>query len=296
MNIQYCLRHYQQHIEKKLNKILPNPDIEPCSLHQAMRYAVLNGGKRLRSTYLYLIGEALGAQEKILDICCVSIELIHAFSLVHDDLPAIDNDNLRRGKPACHKAYGEALALLAGDALLVLSFENMTKLRRTTLSEQTILKMIALLTEYVGSKGMAGGEALDTLLKGEKVTLNRLMTIYKLKTSYLLCASLLLGALAAECNSPTILGNLEQFGIYMGLAFQVHDDIIGIQETSQVLGKPQNSDVRNGKLTYPALLGLKAAKVKEKEYFNLALEYLAKTGIANDDIQTLCQYAIQRNR
>ena len=289
------LQKCQRRVNKVLNKVLPPTHKMPHDLHKAMRYAVFNGGKRIRSALIYATGEAFNADLKVLDAISASIELIHAFSLVHDDLPALDNDSLRRGKPSCHQAFGEATAILAGDALLTLAFENLTKLDTHSINAATNLQMIKILSHYIGSCGMAGGEMLDIASIDHEISLKKLATIYKLKTSYLICACVMLGALAANCNRKTTLANLEKFGIYAGLAFQIHDDIIGIESNEKTLGKPQNSDVRNHKPTYPQLLGLTKAKAREHVFFKKAIHYLKKLNLKdNDKLYGLCKFVIAR--
>jgi len=289
------LQKCQLRVNRVLDKILPSTDKIPRELHKAMRYAVLNGGKRIRSALIYATGEAFQANNKVLDKISASVELIHAFSLVHDDLPAIDNDDLRRGKPSCHKAFGEATAILAGDSLLTLAFEVLTDLNKHAISPSNSLKMIKILSHYVGSCGMAGGEMLDVASVDHEISLRKLAYIYKLKTSYLICASVMLGALAANCNKKTTLDNLEKFGIYIGLAFQIHDDIIGIESDAKTLGKPQNSDAINHKPTYPQLVGLKRAKQIEHACFNKALHFLKNVHLKNPEkLIALCQFATTR--
>ncbi len=288
------LDHCRQRVNYSIEKQLPSVHKVPCQLHKAMRYAVLNGGKRVRAALVYATGEALGADGRVLDKASTAIELIHAFSLVHDDLPAIDNDDLRRGKPACHKKFDEATAILAGDALLVLSFRVLSGISQRQLAPEINLKMIQILSNYVGSCGMAGGEMLDTALQDQTITLRKLAFIYKLKTSYLICASILLGALSANCQDPKLLANLEKFGLYAGLAFQIHDDIIGIEVDTATLGKPQGSDITNKKPTYPQLIGLDQAKRQKKIYFDKALHFLEQTQLKYEKLTCLTQFIIQR--
>lgn len=293
MNLNDYLLEYQKRVNESLNDILPSVFTEPCDLHRAMRYAV-NGGKRLRSAFIYAIGQALGADNSVLDKCAAAIELIHAFSLVHDDLPAIDNANRRRGAPSCHVMFGEATAILTGDALLVLSFETLSDLDKRFVSASNNLNMIKILSHYVGSLGMAGGEILDTALKDHTITIEKLALIYKLKTSYLICASILLGALAANYTEKEILDNLEKFGLFLGLAFQIHDDIIDIESDSETLGKPQGSDLINHKPTYPQLIGIEQAKIKAQECLDLAKDHLEKTGIKDPTLLALIKFVTER--
>lgn len=294
MNLENYLLKCQKNVNEKLDSVLPSCDEEPRELHKAMRYTVLNGGKRLRSAFIYATGEAMEADIATLDTCSAAVELIHAFSLIHDDLPAIDNDDIRRGKPSCHKAFGEATAILAGDALLALSLEVMTTLNKRLVSPDISLKMIRLLCHHIGSMGMAGGEALDADLKNHTVELKKLAFIYRLKTSYLLCASILLGALSANCRDRVVLKNLERFGLYIGLAFQIHDDILSIETDTEILGKPQGSDIINNKPTYPTLIGIKNSKLKEDHYLKRAIYCLEKTNLESEKLLTLGKYAIKR--
>jgi farnesyl diphosphate synthase len=293
-NINEYLISCQKRVNHALDRILPASTEEPHDLHRAMRYSALNGGKRIRSALIYATGETLGANESILDQCSAAIELIHAFSLVHDDLPAIDNDDIRRGKLACHKEFDEATAILAGDALLVLAFEVLSNLNKNILSADNNLKMINLVSRYVGSQGMAGGELLDTALKDKKISIEKLALIYHLKTSYLICASILLGALAANCKDGKLLKNLEMFGLYIGLSFQIHDDIIGVEKSTEALGKPQNSDVVNNKPTYPQLIGIKNAKARETECYETAMYHLKNTAINPNQLTAISEFIISR--
>jgi geranylgeranyl pyrophosphate synthase len=177
---------------------------------------------------------------------------------------------------------------------LALSFEILASLKKNLISPEINLKMIQILSHYIGSDGMAGGEALDTALKDQSVTLKKLALIYKLKTSYLICASILLGALSANCDEKNILENLEKFGLYIGLAFQIHDDIIGIESDTKLLGKPQGSDVINHKPTYPQLIGIPRARNIERQCFNKAMHYLDKAGIKKQMLVELSEFAITR--
>ncbi len=295
MDLQSYLSECQERVNRTLLNVLPDPKTIPAILHEAMHYAVMGGGKRIRPAYVYATGEALHANSSVLDICSAAIELIHAFSLVHDDLPALDNDELRHGKPSLHQAYGEGLAILAGDALLTLAFEVLTNLVNYKVPSVTILQMVKLLSHYAGSCGMAGGEVLDILSVNHVVTLEKLAMIYELKTSYLFCVSIIFGALAANCVDENVLNNLERFGIYLGLAFQIHDDVIGVEQSTKVLGKPQHSDEINNKPTYPQLIGLKESKSKEREYFDMAIQYLEKTNIEREKLIALSKYIIRRS-
>lgn len=293
LDILSYIHHCQQRVNTYLKKTLPSSNREPRQLHKAMRYAVLSGGKRLRSALIYATGEALDADPHALDICCAAIELIHTFSLIQDDLPVFDNDAIRRGRLACHKAFGEATALLACDSLLVLAYKILSGLDQY-LSPETTLKMIRILSDSIGSLGMAGGQVLDITLTNKTASIKKLSRLYTLKTSYLIWVSILFGALCANCNNNSILDNLKQFGLYIGLAFQVHDDIIGIESKTKILGKPQNSDIKKRKPTYPQLIGLDKAKQKEAELLETAERYIKQSGIEYEKLLALSEFVIAR--
>lgn len=295
MDVRVYLAKCRKRVNSTLNHLLPSSRTKPAKLHQAMRYSTLSDGKRLRSSLVYATGEALGANKNILDHVSAAIEMIHAFSLIHDDLPSLDNDDLRRGKPACHKVFGEATAILAGDALQTLGFEIIANLNQKKLPAKIELKMIKILTHAIDSLGMAGGEELDIMMKNKKVTLKELENSYKLKTAYFLSASITLGALAAHYQNQRTLNKLKKFGEYLGIAFQIHDDIIGVESNSRTLGKPKNSDKLNNKPTYPSLIGLKKSKQKEQAAFRKAMYYLNSSGIAKKKLAAIAAYVIERN-
>lgn len=291
--IQVKSLNYQKRVANSLEALLPPADRKPKSLHQAMRYAVLNGGKRLRASLVYATGEALSGNPKILDKVSAVVEMVHAFSLIHDDLPALDNADLRRGKLSCHKKYGEATAILAGDALQTLAFTVLSNIDKKSILPANHLAMVNILAKAV--LDLIRGEELDILMENKPITINQLKETYRLKTGELLTASILLGALASNCKSKKVLSNLKKFGDYIGLAFQIHDDIIEIEADAHTLGKPKHSDVLRGKPTYPSLLGLDKAKQKEKVAFKQAINYLNKSGINKEKLIVIARYIIERN-
>lgn len=243
-----------------LDKILPSAEIEPKKLHSAIRYAVLNGGKRLRPILLYAAGETFGAPLEKLDIPACALELIHCFSLVHDDLPAMDNDDFRRGKPTCHKAFDEATAILAGDGLQALAPKLLANC--DVFNAETKLKMIKCLTER--SWEMLLGQAMDLDFgKNNNPSLADLEKMYSLKTGALLSAAVELGIIAAEKDDAKNINLLRSFAKSLGLAYQIQDDIFDIAEST---------NETNPKLTYPALLGIDAAKKKVADLFADAIE------------------------
>ena len=268
------LARAQAQVEAALDAHLPPAVVAPARLHTAMRYATLAGGKRLRAALVYAAGEALGARAEILDVPACALELIHAYSLVHDDLPAMDNDDLRRGKPTCHKAFDEATAILVGDALQTLAFELLACDPGLAVPAERRLAMIARLATAAGAGGMAGGQAIDLEATGRVLTLAELETMHARKTGALIRAAVALGALAADAG-PERLARLDDYARHIGLAFQIVDDILDIEGDTATLGKPQGSDAERAKPTYPAILGLERAKALARECHAAALESLS---------------------
>lgn len=254
------------------------------TLQTAMAYAALNGGKRVRPTLVYLTGKALGASWEALDSAAIAIECIHVYSLIHDDLPAMDNSDLRRGKPSCHKAFDEATAILAGDALQPLAFTLLASANAYLTAEQRIV-MAQLLSEEM--QKMVAGQMLD--ISGVQ-TLPALTQMYQLKTGSLLKASVLLGAIAANLTDNTLLRSLDLFAENLGLAFQIQDDLLDVEGTTQSIGKPQGADTANQKITYPALLGIPQSHQQVKELFATALSALDFLG---EQKNLLCEFAQQ---
>jgi len=264
---------WRTHVNQKLKQWLPLANTSPHQLHQAMQYAVLGGGKRLRPLLVYASGSCFNAKHNNLDAPAVAIELIHCYSLVHDDLPSMDDDDLRRGQATCHKAFDRATAILAGDALQSLAFEILT-LHSKNIANELRLKMINVLTKASGSLGMAGGQALDLAAENKTLTKQQLENIHKLKTGALIKASIQLGALTAGCDDSKILNLIDAFAEKIGLAFQIQDDILDIEGTTQTLGKQAGADNTQHKATYPALFGLEESKKLLQETHQQALNYL----------------------
>jgi len=253
-------RERAQRVESALEGALPAADESPQSLHAAMRYAALGGGKRVRALLAYASGELAGADAGLVDHAAVAVELIHAYSLVHDDLPCMDDDVLRRGKPTCHVAYGEAVALLAGDALQTLAFEVLAKAPLSQAQAQT-----AMLAEAAGSHGMAGGQALDLAHVGDALSLNELERMHALKTGALIHAAVRLGAACGRTLDQAQSDALDRYAAAVGLGFQIVDDVLDVEGTAHSLGKTAGKDAAQGKATYVSLLGLDAAKVRVAE-------------------------------
>jgi farnesyl diphosphate synthase len=257
-------RERAQRVASALESALPKIGESPQPLHAAMRYAVLGGGKRVRALLAYASGELAGADVGVVDHAAVAVELVHAYSLIHDDLPCMDDDVLRRGKPTCHVAHGEAMALLAGDALQTLAFEVLAGAPVRHAQTQAPAQ-IATLATAAGSRGMAGGQALDLSHVGAALRLDELERMHSLKTGALIQAAVRLGA---GCGRP--LGQaesdaLDRYAAAVGLGFQVVDDVLDVEGTAQSLGKTAGKDAMQGKATYVSLLGLDAAKERVAE-------------------------------
>jgi geranylgeranyl pyrophosphate synthase len=265
---------------------------EPSSqLVDAMHYSTLNGGKRLRALLVYATGEALGAPLDCLDSPACAVEMIHAYSLVHDDMPEMDNDDLRRGKPTCHKVYGDAIALLTGDALQSLAFETLCDDR---LSPRQQLAMIKTLSHHSGLFGMAAGQAIDLASVGQDLDLSALQMMHELKTGALIKASVQMGALASQENLDTILTPLSDYALTIGLAFQVQDDVLDVTANTNTLGKMQGADIALNKPTYPALMGLAAAQQKANDLIEQSLAILANLPYDTQALAALAQFVVQR--
>ena len=284
----------QSRVELALDARLPSEAILPKSLHQAMRYSVLNGGKRTRPLLTYATGKALGLSENLLDAQACAVEFIHVYSLIHDDLPAMDNDDLRRGKPTCHKAYDEATAILAGDALQALAFEVLCNDPSIQVDAEARLKMIGVLTKASGSQGMVGGQAIDLASVGTKLSLPELENMHIHKTGALIRASVNLAALSKTDLDPVSAKHLDHYAKCIGLSFQVKDDILDIESDTATLGKTQGKDSDNDKPTYPALLGMAGAKQKARELHEQALISLSNFGSEASLLRDLSLYIIER--
>jgi farnesyl diphosphate synthase len=259
-----------------------------------MAYAVLNGGKRVRPLLVYAAGRAAGVSLEHLDGPACAVELIHAYSLVHDDLPVMDDDDLRRGKPTCHKAFSEAEALLAGDALQAQAFHCLAHGRPDPLPPGVRLVMIERLALAAGSRGMVGGQAIDLAAVGKELDIAELEDMHIHKTGALIHASVLLGAMANPNLEADRYSALDRFGKYIGLAFQVQDDILDVEGNTETLGKTAGADRALAKPTYPALLGLEAAKERARELLEAALAQLAPLGVEADPLRGIAAYMVQR--
>ena len=283
---------YRARANRALAACLPAADLPPAQLHEAMRYAVLDGGKRVRATLVYAAGEAVGGDAALFDAPACAVELMHAYSLVHDDLPSMDDDDLRRGKPACHRAFGEANALLAGDALQSAAFqvlsEGASQARRG-------MDMIATLAHASGSLGMAGGQAIDLAAVDTQPSLHELENMHRHKTGALIRASIRLGALCGANTSTGQLAQLDAYAACIGLAFQVRDDILDVEADTETLGKTQGADMALNKPTYSSLLGLAAARQKADELHRRAIAELADFDGRADPLRGLSAFIVSRS-
>ena len=283
---------WRARVDAALERVLPPADASPQRLHAAMRHAVLDGGKRMRPLLVYAAGTAFGATVESLDAPAMAVECIHAYSLVHDDLPAMDDDALRRGKPTVHVAFDEATAILAGDALQSLAFEAIAA---CALPAATRVAMLHELAVAAGARGMCGGQALDIDATGSggAIGLEALQRLHALKTGALLRASVRLGALAAGVDAATH-GRLDAFADALGLAFQVRDDLLDIEGDSAALGKTAGKDVAQAKATFPALLGVEASRARLDALAGTMREALAPFGRRTDALAALGRRAVER--
>lgn len=288
------LRQYRRRVDAALLTHLPTPETSGTQLPVVMRYAVTNGGKRVRPVLTYATGKALGLSLDRVDVAACALEMMHAYSLVHDDLPAMDDDDLRRGKPTCHKAFDEALAILAGDALQALAFTILALNRDPLVSDTAKLRMVEILGEASGAKGMAAGQAIDLESVGRTLTLNELENMHNHKTGALIKASVLLPAALSESSDPELMPRLEGYAGAVGLCFQIVDDILDVVSDTETLGKKQGADIALNKPTYPALLGLDGAREHAERMHQTALSHLDGLGPDFDELRTLSAYIMQR--
>ncbi|MBH0058191.1 (2E,6E)-farnesyl diphosphate synthase [Pseudoalteromonas sp. SWXJZ94C] len=294
MSIKEQIEHAQTDVANTLNLYFEQPLDSEKKIKEATHYSLFNGGKRLRPFLVYATGKMLGAEKSDLDVLAAAIECIHSYSLVHDDLPAMDDDDLRRGRPTCHIVYGEAEAILAGDALQTLAFELISN-HNFKCSSKTQVKMIAKLAHASGLEGMVAGQGLDIAATDKVITVQQLERIHKLKTGALINCAITLGAMCSPNVSEQTLDNLSVFGYAIGLAFQVHDDILDVEGDTVTLGKPQGSDIAANKATYPALLGMLGAKEKAQNLIQQAHEALANIDADTTLLASLANYLIERD-
>ena len=284
---------WQKRFETVLDKRLPAADSDPRLLHSAMRYASLSGGKRIRPMLVYASGQSQALSTDYLDDIACAIELIHAYSLIHDDLPAMDDDDLRRGRPTCHIEFDEATAILAGDALQALAFQTLAEAFPDKPS--TGIRLVERLSQACGSNGMAGGQMLDLSATGKTIDIDKLEHVHLLKTGALIRFSVTAPALAAGSSSETI-ETLDQFGFCVGLGFQIRDDILDVTGDISRIGKTTNADAHRNKPTFPSLIGLDASHKRAEALRDQALNCLGQIEGNTQSLVWLADYMISRNR
>lgn len=296
MNLVERMTNWQVRVNSALDAWLPKSTIEPFRLHEAMRYSVFNGGKRLRPILVYATGLAMDVPDTRLDVPACAVECIHAYSLIHDDLPAMDDDDLRRGKPTCHRAYDEATAILAGDALQALAVQTLSQGLDPLIPAEQRLAMIDLLAISSGSRGMVGGQALDLDAVGKTLSVAQLENMHIHKTGALIRTSVLFGTLCSTTPDETATAKLDHYAKCIGLAFQIHDDVLDETADTLTLGKTQGADRARNKPTYPAIIGLEDSAKLADELVNEAIDSLAGFNDNADPLRQLARYVIERRK
>ena len=288
------VEHFQQRVDDILDHWLPPADVNPIRLHQAMRYAVLAPGKRVRPVLVYATATALGVELRRVDGAAAAVEIIHAYSLIHDDLPAMDDDDLRRGRPTCHREFDEATAILAGDALQALAFYILSHDPEMTPDAAARLQMIEKLALFSGSRGMAGGQAIDLEAVGRTLNIAELETMHIHKTGALIRTCIQLAALSCEGLEPTRFQALDSYAKSIGLSFQVQDDILDVIGDTEILGKPQGSDSALNKPTFPSVIGLEASREKAQELHRNALRAISIFAEEADILRYISAWFVER--
>lgn len=295
-----ALRGYRERIEAVLERLLAADDPQAARLIEAMRYSALGGGKRLRPCLVYGTGQALGADLVALDAPAAAVELIHVYSLIHDDLPAMDDDDLRRGRPSCHRAFDEATAILAGDALQALAFGVLggRPALGAPIAPARAVRMIGLLAERIGTRGMAGGQAIDLGAVGQRISAELLAEMHARKTGALIEASVLLGATMAGVPDGPVFESLQHFGRDIGLAFQIQDDILDVDGVAATMGKAAGADARLAKPTWPSIHGLSAARAAAEQLRQSALAQLDRLPFDRsqlEQLQAITRFVVDRS-
>ncbi len=284
----------QSRAEAALDRFLPTAGILPGRLHEAMRYSALSGGKRVRPFLTYATGEALGIDSGALDLPAAAVEMIHAYSLIHDDLPAMDDDDLRRGMPTCHRAFDEATAILAGDALQASAFRVLAHEPCDDLTASQRLAMLDILTYASGSRGMVGGQAIDLGAVGRTLTIAELEDMHIHKTGALIRAAVMMATHCSMTVSSEQRDALDAYAKCIGLAFQIRDDILDIEASTEVLGKAQGADIARDKPTYPSIIGLAASKERAEQLHERAVDALSGFGERAENLRALSEYIVRR--
>lgn len=289
------LQDWRRRCERQLDARLTPRDAATARLHEAMRYSALGGGKRLRPILVYCTGTALGAAVHRLDDAAAAVELLHVYSLVHDDLPAMDDDDLRRGRPTCHKAFDEGTAVLVGDALQALAFEVLAGHAGSPLDAAARLQQMQVLAAAIGTDGMAGGQAIDLAAVGHTLTPAALENMHRRKTGALIQASVLLGAIGAGISTGARYDALRHYGAELGLAFQIQDDVLDVLGETATLGKVAGADAARGKPTYPSVLGLAESQRLARAHCDQAIAALREVGDAASPLAQLADYVVNRS-
>jgi geranylgeranyl diphosphate synthase, type II len=292
MDIKTYLTESKNEVDRALERLLPAEEESPTTIHKAMRYSVFAGGKRVRPVLTLASGQSLGGDKEVLLHLGAAIEMMHTYSLIHDDLPALDNDDLRRGNPTCHKVFGEAIAILAGDSLMTRCYQVLAEL--PGIHDSVKIRIISEIAAATGTiDGMIGGQVVDLESEGKSIGPETLEYIHHSKTGALLNACVRCGALAANAN-PAELQMLSEFGSKVGLVFQIVDDILDITSSSEMLGKTAGKDEKVKKATYPALYGIEASRKKAIELAHSALEGIRDLGEQANALRSLAQFIVSR--
>ncbi len=291
-SFQHRVSDYIDRVSRKLDVVLPSASEQPERLHAAMRYAVFNGGKRIRPLLVYATGECLDVPVDRLDAPAAAIELIHAFSLVHDDLPAMDDDDLRRGKPTVHRAYDEATAILAADAMQPLAFSVLAEI--DGVPAQARARLVRLVADACGSIGMTGGQSIDLASEGQVLEAAEIEHMYALKTGALIHASVMSAVILADDIAADRAAALDSFSRAVGVAFQIRDDLLDIEGETDIIGKPAGSDAGLQKATYPALLGAEESRRRCDELLDGAFQDLGALGDASAPLKWLARFIVER--
>jgi farnesyl diphosphate synthase len=282
-------------MESALAARLPGPDVIPSRLHEAMRYSVLGGGKRIRPALVFAAARAVGRTEDEVEGAACAVELIHVYSLVHDDLPAMDDDDLRRGRPTVHKAYDEATGVLVGDALQTLAFHVLSKDTALPASPATRLKLVELLADASGSFGMAGGQAIDLEAQGRRLNLAQVEEMHSRKTGALIRVSVMMAAACSSSLDTRVHEALAGFAAPIGLAFQIQDDLLDVLGDVTTLGKATGADSERSKPTHPAIIGIESSQERVRLLHAQALEALSPLGARADLLRSLADWLLARH-
>jgi farnesyl diphosphate synthase len=288
------LEAWRVRMEGALAARLPDPDVVPARLHEAMRYSVLGGGKRIRPALLFATARTVGLSEDDVEAAACAIELVHVYSLVHDDLPAMDDDDMRRGRPTCHKAYDEATALLVGDALQPLAFQLLAADRALPASPAIRLRLIDLLAQAIGTFGMAGGQAIDLAVQGLRLDIGQVEDMHARKTGALIRASVLMAAECVPSLDSSLYAALNRFATAVGLAFQIQDDLLDLTGDALTLGKATGADSERAKPTHPAVIGIPASQQRVRLLHDQAIDALTAFGPRAQPLRSLAHWLLSR--